>query len=123
MRRKARGVLPSPRLSPVIEGVAFVATTIFAVFVLAFEAIAPFTTVRVMIALHRLEWRAVALMAPLALGAIATLACLIVTAAKAGRTLTPTVWVWLMSGAFAAPIVALGGYRLASHLLARHPHG
>jgi hypothetical protein len=122
MRRKAKGVLPRPRISPVMEGVAFVATTVVAVIVLAFEAIPPTTALRFMIVLHRLEWRAVAMMAPLALGAIATLVCLIMTAATAGRVLTPKVWVWLMSGAFVAPVGALIGYRAVIFWLSRHPH-
>jgi hypothetical protein len=104
-----------------VETIAFVATVLFAMAALALQAIPPLLTLRIMLALHRLEWRAVGLMAPLALGALATLICLIMAAATAGRRLTPQVWVWLMCGAFVAPIAALGAYRVANHLLTGGP--
>ena len=125
MRRKTEGGTTPARavLGPIVEFAAFVATVVFAIVALTLLAIPPILTVRVMLALHRLEWRAVGAMAPLALGALATSTCLIAAATTAKQRLTPKVWVWLMCGAFVAPIVALGAYRVVNHALTGGPPG
>ena len=102
------------------EIAAFIATLIFAVVMLVYEAAPPITAFRFMLALHVWSWPTVSVMAPLALGALVTLAGLGAVAVIGRREVTQTMWVWAFIAAFVAPVLAMGGGHLAVRLLAKH---
>ena len=97
---------------------AFTLTAALAIVVLAIEGSPPLTAAKFMIELRMIDWRVVGMMTPFAIGFCATAFALVRAVFDLRRGLTQIAWLWLFVAVLVAPLLAVGGNRLAARFLA-----